>query len=412
MIRLPDSLERNYPYLVLAASMGMIFFASGVGQLLVVCLKAMAEEFGWPRSVPSLAFGLFLIGSGVGSILVGYWMDRRGLAKPALVAAVTIGGGSVAVAFVDNEWQLYLVFGVVLGLAGRSAVYSPMITNAMHWFNTRRGMAIGIVSAAEPLSGAVWPPIINFLQETIGWRYTFVAFGLLAWAVMLPLSLVFRRLPPDQPLGPVARKGGQVAPPEIKTFSQANIQLILCVAVVFCCMPMAMPLVHIVSHVSDICGVPARGAEMLSLTLFAGFISRALLLGRLTERFGALVTLFIFSSIQIVGLLLMAYVSEIAALYIISIIFGVGYAGVLPCYPVIVREFLPAHQAGQRSATVIVFGAVGMAVGGWLAGHIFDVTGGYAAAFLVGAGANLLNLAIVAMLIRQNLRGCLAPVPL
>jgi MFS family permease len=174
---------------------------------------------------------------------------------------------------------------------------------------------------------------------------------------------------------------------------------------------MAMPLAHLVSHVGDIYGVPARGAEMLSLTLFAGFVSRALLLGRMTERFGGLRSLFIFSMGQIIGLLLIADVSDLAALYVISIIFGLGYGGVLPCYPVIVREYLPAHQAGRRSATVIVFGAIGMALGGWLAGYIFDVTGGYAVAFLVGAGANFLNLAIIAIMIRQKMLGRLTPVP-
>ena len=407
MPSLPDALERNYPYLVLAASVGMIVFASGVGQLLVVCLTAIAEEFGWPRTVPSAAWGMFLIGSGFSGILMGHWMDRRGMARPALLGAVMLGAGAVAVAFVQSAWQLYLVFGLILGFAGRGPLYAPLLANASHWFNHRRGMAIGIVSAGEPLSGAIWPPVIYYLQEAIGWRYTFVLFGLCAWAVMLPLSLVFRRRPPVPAIA--VRPAASVPQPGARpALSHARIQAVLCAAVVCCCLPMAMPLVHLVAHVGDICGEPARGAEMLSITLLTSFISRGYLLGKLTERIGGLGTLFVFSSIQVSGLLLMAYVTDLAALYVVAILFGIGYGGVLPNYPVIVREYLPGSEAGRRSATVVVFGSFGMAIGGWLAGRVFDVTGGYAVAFLIGVGFNLLNLAIVALLIRQKMLGRLS----
>lgn len=146
----------------------------------------------------------------------------------------------------------------------------------------------------------------------------------------------------------------------------------------------------------------ARGAEILSLTLVAGSLSSLIGVGYLGKRYGGLVTILFFSSTQALFLAMLAFVDILSGIYIVAMMFGFGYGGVLPCYPIIVREHLPPAEAGRRTATVILFAGGGMAVGSWLGGAIFDMLGSYTMAFLIGAGFNAGNLAIITMLILKT----------
>jgi MFS family permease len=165
---------------------------------------------------------------------------------------------------------------------------------------------------------------------------------------------------------------------------------------------MSLPLGHIVAYASDLGHPLARGAEMLSLILAASFFSRVFGGGMIVDRFGGLRALFVFSALQALGLGLYALVESLLGLYLVSALFGFGYGGINMCYPSIIRQYLPAAEAGRRTGTVVLFGAIGMAIGGWLGGQMFDLTGGYAPAFVTGFAFNLGNLAVVCCLIRLS----------
>ncbi|MDP6708843.1 MAG: MFS transporter [Alphaproteobacteria bacterium] len=397
-----------YRHVMLAASVLLFLVGMGGMFLLVVALKPMALDFGWPRTVPSLAFSLQFIGGGTGGILMGYWMDRAGAGRPAILGAIMLGTGTMLASRVDNMWELYLIYGVMLGFLGQSTLFTPLMTNVTLWFRENRGMALGIVASGQSIAGVVWPPVFRYFNDAIGWRETFFWYGALVLATMLPLSLLLQRRPPlpelMRPAGEVPAKTarGRRRPglAALGGISPNRLQLALCTAIVGCCVAMSLPLGHIVAHTSDL-GFPlARGAEMLSLILGGSFLSRAFGGFMIIDRFGGLRSLFVFSGLQAAGMGLYAVVGDLVGLYLVSFLFGLGYGGINMCYPSIIRDFLPAGEAGRRMGLVTLFGAFGMAIGGWLGGFVFDLWGTYTPAFLIGMTFNVANLAIVLTLVR------------
>ena len=384
--RFAATLRRDHRYLVLAASMLIFTVGSGGLFILVVNLKPIAEEFLWPRTVPSLAYSLQFFGSGVGGLAMGWWVDRSGIGWPALLGAVMIGSGAMLTSRVSAEWQLYALYGVMMGLLGMATLFAPLMANIVRWFEHRRGLAIGIVSSGQSLAGAIWPPIFRYFSETYGWRTTFFWFGVFALSVMLPLAVVLGRNPPPAPATPPRRSeagtaGEEAAPPASSRFatglSAAALQGTLCVAIIGCCIAMAMPGAHLVTYATDLEHSSARAAEMLSVLLATSLVTRIVGVGLLADRFGGLRALFIFSSAQAVTLAAMTAVEGLVGLYLVAALFGLGFGGVIPCYPVIVREYLPVGEIGRRTAVVILFGTIGMALGSWLGGFVFDLTGSY-----------------------------------
>ena len=190
--------------------------------------------------------------------------------------------------------------------------------------------------------------------------------------------------------------------PERATLSPRGVQLALSTASIGCCVAMSLPLAHIVSHVSDLNYDPARGAEILSVMLACSAIASFFGVGYLGGRFGGLRALFVFSSVQALLLAALAFVESLPGLYVAAALFGLGYGGILPCYPVIVRELLPAAEAGRRTGLVLLCAGGGMALGSWLGGAVFDATGAYRAAFLIGVAFNIGNLTIIGSLIART----------
>ena len=320
-----------------------------------------------------------------------------------------MGLGAMLAAYVEYEWQLFLIYGVMLGLLGQATLYTPLMTNVTLWFHDKRGMSLGIVASGQSVAGVLWPPVFRYFNDTIGWRETFFWYGLFALLSMAPLALVLRRRPGAPGLegltsvvatATVSATPQRLPPPLLGRLSTRQLQGCLCAAIVGCCVAMSLPLGHIVAHTSDLGHSLARGAEMLSLILGASFFSRVFGGAMIVDRFGGLRALFVFSAFQAAGLGLYALVEGLLGLYLVSALFGFGYGGINMCYPSIIREYLPASEAGRRTGVVVLFGAIGMAIGGWLGGQVFDLTGGYAPAFLAGFAFNLGNLAVVSFLIR------------
>lgn len=404
-------IEANYRYIVVLASLGMMLIGTGSIFLLIVTLKPIAQDFGWPRSVPSFGYSLQYLGAGIGSIAMGHWFDRSGMGKPAVLGAVMIGSGLLVVSAMVNEWQFYIAYGVLIGLLGHATLYAPLMANIIRLFEVRRGMTAGVVASGQSIAGAVWPPIFRYFNDAVGWRETYFWFGIFVLATMLPLALVFwhRSASATAPKISTSRAtSGTVRPaaasaPEIDIgVSPLMLMTALCVAIVGCCISMALPLAQLVSHATDLGYSYARGAEMLALALLLSSVCRLGIIGPVADRMGGLKAMFVFSVLQTVTVGAFAFVDGIVTLYLVAALFGIGYGGILPVYPIVVREYLPVEGLGRCTATVILFGGIGMAIGGWFGGWVYDVTGDYAPAFIVGAAANAVNLAIIWALIRRT----------
>ena len=393
--RLSDS---RYAWIVVAASFLMLVLGNGALFLLVVSMKDIAASFGWPRSVPSFAYSLQFIGGGVGGIVMGWWLDRAGMGWPALVGAVMIGTGAVLVSMAANEWEFYLVYGLVIGLLGQAALYVPLVANATRWFVRRRGIAVGLVTSGQSVAGALWPPLFECGLATWGWRDTYLFYGVASMAVMVPLSLLLRRSP--RALAPSGTSADAIVPGQGPSpVGPRAMMVLLCIAIVGCCVSMSLPIAHIKSHATDVGIAPMEAASVLSVLLAASFVSRALVCGLMIEWIGALKTLFVFSFIQTATLGLLPFLEGSASLMITAAIFGLGFGGIAPTYPVIIRENLPAQWTGRCTGIVVLFGTLGMAIGGWIGGIGFDVTGSYHTPFLAGVAFNAINLVVIGYLI-------------
>ena len=391
--------------LVLVASLLFILIGTGSIYFIVVALKQIAADFGWPRAVPSIAYALQYAGAGIGGIFMGWCLDRRGMGIPAFVGASMIGLGGIATSFVTSPFELYVIYGAMLGFFGRSTLFAPLTANITRWFEHNRSFAVGVVGSGQGLAGMIWPQAFHHLIAAVGWRQAALYYGLFALATLLPLALILRQTPPaPAPRRPATFDGPVPPAPKRPPMTPRALQATLSTAAIGCCVAMSLPLAHIVSHVSDLGYDSARGAEILSLMLACSALASFFGVGFLGGRFGGLRAIFVFSSGQALLLATLAFVESLPGLYVAAALFGLGYGGILPCYPVIVRELLPAAEAGRRTGLVLLCAGAGMALGSWLGGAVFDATGTYRTAFLIGVAFNAGNLAIIASLILRTPR--------
>jgi MFS family permease len=400
----PDS---RYAWLRLCVSLALMTVGASGMYVVSVVIPAVQADFGVDRSAASMPYTAMMLGFGVGGILMGRLADRFGIVVPSAIGAIGLGLGFVAAGWAPGLTLFSFAHGALIGMLGTSSTFSPLVADTTLWFDKRRGIAVAVCASGNYVGGALWPPITQYFVETVGWRTTYVGIGVFCVATMLPLALLLRRRPPALPAvgaptaasqRPVAAGGVDFARP--LGMSPNALMTLLCIAGVSCCVAMAMPQVHIVAYCSDLGFGAARGAEMLSLMLGFGVVSR-LVSGWISDRIGGLRTLLLGSVMQGIALLLFLPFDGLASLYVISALFGLFQGGIVPSYALIVREHFPAAQAGARVGMVITATLLGMALGGWGSGAIFDATGSYDAAFVNGIAWNLLNVAIAVFLLRR-----------
>jgi MFS family permease len=377
----------------------MTIGGSGMYSVTVV-LPRIQEDFGVARADASLPYTVTMIGFGLGGVLMGRLADRFGVVVPVGLGALGLGVGFVAAGLAPNLWLFCAAQGVLIGLLGTSATFAPLVADTSQWFDRRRGIALAICMSGNYTAGAIWPPVMQYFIDSVGWRQTYIGMGIFCVASMLPLALVLRRRPPILVPVEAAHMTTGFAPAAVRPMgmSPGTVQALLCVAGVSCCVAMSMPQVHIVAYCGDLGFGAARGAEMLSLMLGLGVVSR-LASGWISDRIGGLHTLLLGSVLQGVALLLFLPFDGLVSLYVVSGLFGLFQGGIVPAYALIVRQHFSPTEAGARVGTVLMATLFGMALGGWMSGAVFDLTGSYRAAFVNGIGWNLLNVSIVLFLL-------------
>lgn len=391
--------ESTYAWLRLLAALGLMTLGGSGMYGIAVALAPVQAEFGVSRGDAALPYTLTMLGFGVGGILMGRLADRFGVVVPVMIGALGLGGGFVVAGLSGNLLHFALAHGFLIGFLGCSATFAPLVADTSLWFNRRRGIAVAICASGNYLAGAVWPPILQYSFDTVGWRATYVGTGIFCTAAMLLLALALRRRPPALEASFQARSFVKTERPP--GLAPNTLMVLLVIAGVACCVAMSMPQVHIVAYCGDLGYGAARGAEMLSLMLGFGIVSR-LASGWICDRIGGLRTLLLGSALQGIALVLFLPFDGLASLYIVSAMFGLFQGGIVPSYAIIVREHFAPREAGVRTGIVLMATLFGMAFGGWVSGAIFDATGSYRAAFVHGIGWNLLNLTIAILLLRRS----------
>ena len=373
----------------------------GVGMWsVVVALPAVQNEFGVARADASLPYTLTMICFGLAGIVMGRLSDRHGVMLPVMLGTLLLALGYLAAASAPSLGYYTLAQGILIG-AGSSATFAPLLAHTSLWFVRRRGLAVAIFASGNYLAGTLWPPVVEHFIRTAGWRPTYIGIALFCAVTMVPMALLLRKRPPVSD-ATAAGVPVQNPTPQSLGLSTNALQTLLVIAGVACCVAMSMPQVHLVAYCSDLGYGPARGAQMLSLMLACGIVSR-LVFGTICDRIGGLRTLLLGSVLQGVALVLFIPFDGLVSLYVISALFGLFQGGIVPSYAIIVREYFDRSQAGARVSLVITATLFGMALGGWLSGAIFDATGSYRAAFLNGIAWNALNVSIAAWLLRRSL---------
>lgn len=393
------AVESPYAWMRLAVSL-LLSTIGGVGMWsVVVALPAVQAEFGVARADASLPYTLTMIGFGFSSILLGRLADRFGIMVPIVVGTLAMGFGYAAAALAGNLWLYALAQGLLIG-TGSAATFAPLLAHVSLWFARRRGIAIAIFASGNYLAGTVWPPIVQHFIQSVGWRDAYFGIAAFCVASTLPLALLLRRPPPLQELELSKTRATSTARARNLGLSHGTLQTLLIIAGLCCCVAMSMPQVHLVAYCADLGYGAARGAQMLSLMLACGIVSR-LAFGFICDRIGGLRTLLLGSSLQGFALVLFLLFHGPVSLYVIAALFGLFQGGIVPSYAIIVRELFPAREAGARVGAVITATLFGMALGGWMSGAIFDLTGSYHAAFVNGLAWNLVNVSIAVFLLRR-----------
>lgn len=397
--RQPDS---SYAVMrLLCTILLMIIGACGMYTIPVV-MPAVEAEFAVARADASMPYTLTLLGFGIGGILMGKLTDRFGIMVPLLIGACSLLVGFLLAAWAPNIWVFTLAHGLMIGLLGSAPTFAPLMADTTMWFVKRRGIAVAVCASGNYLGGAIWSPVVEHFVAEVGWRQTYVGLAIVCFVVMGAMALCMRPRPPVVSTH-TQKKGGPVPSDRPFGLSTAMAQSLLGIAGVACCVAMAMPQVHIVAYCGGLGYGVARGAEMLSLMLLSGIVSR-LVSGIICDKIGGLKTLLLGSILQTVALALFLPFDSMASLYMISILFGLSQGGIVPAYAIIIREYFPVSGVGTRIGVVITCTLLGMALGGWLSGKIFDMTGSYDAAFMNGIAWNILNFSIILFLLRRASR--------
>jgi MFS family permease len=354
--------------------MGLVF---GAGWITSVALTEIAAEAGGSRSVPALATSLAWLGSGIGGVLMGRVANRFGTRPTVIGGAVMVGIG-LSISTLGPSGPLWIGHALFMGLLGIGAINAPMYIYISQWFDRRRGSALALISSGGYLAGALWPPLFERSISHFGWRQTMLLYGAFVIAAVVPLALIFLNAPPQA----VEQRGGSASPAatSFRVGLPPNLVFILiCMAAVLCCVPMAM----------------------LSVLLGTAFASRQVW-GAVSDRLGGLKTIFISSGAQALALAAFLFTQTEAGLFLVVGIFGLGFSAIIPAYALAVRDLFPVEDAYWRMPTVLLCTGFGMALGGWLAGYLYDYFGAYAPAFAAGVAANVLNFAIIGFLVSRQ----------
>ncbi|MEH6545776.1 MAG: MFS transporter [Sneathiella sp.] len=390
-------LDSKYSWLRLFISVMISVVGSAGMWIVVVVIPSVQSEFGVDRSDATLPFTAVMVGFAIGNLVLGRLVDRFGIVVPMVMAAILLTLGFALTSQATNIWSFAVYQGVFIGI-GSAAAFGPLIADISHWFEKRRGIAVAAAASGNYIAGAVWPFLLKDIIAADGWRDAYLIASLASLVIMLPMAFLLRRRIPAQTVDLGNTGSTHLSGLKFIQLSPRSLQILLGVAGVGCCVAMSMPQVHIVAYCADLGYGVAAGAGMLSIMLIGGIFSR-LASGMLADYIGGIRTILLGSFLQCMALFLYIPFDGLMSLYVVSLIFGLSQGGLVPGYALVVREYLPAKEAGERVGLVIMLTVVGMALGGWISGWIYDLTGSYQAAFVNGIAWNMLNMLIMAFLL-------------
>ena len=374
-----------------------VMVAMGFGAIvnMAVFLTPLATEFGWSRGELSVAYSLVTIGTGVGGILMGYFADRIPIRIVALCGALVPALMLLGLSHLQSTRELY-VYHALMGLLGIGAIMAPLNTVASLWMPRNPGLAIGVVSAGGAFGQGVVPFVARHLVLIEGWRGAYFVMALVHLAIMLPLAFAIRNAPSAATAAAPSKPGNAYAMPRRALIGW------LCVAVLFCCVCMGTPIVHVASLGADRGLMQGEAAGLLTVMMLCGMAGR-IAFGKVADRLGSLQAYIAASAGQTALAFLFPAVAGRPGLYLLSGLFGFVFSGVMTSFILCAREYAGGERTALTIGIVMFFGWLGMAAGGWQGGLFYDLCGSYGTSFGNASLGGLANLLVLALLYRATL---------
>lgn len=393
--------EQSYGWVIVGVSTICLALGFGANVTVPVLVKPFELEFGWSRAAISMVYTALTIGAASGGLFWGSLSDKIGSKRIAIFGAVMLSGSLMLIGRQDQLWAIYALY-FVIGAFGFGCLFTPLLALSGLWFNRRVGLAIGIVTAGGAVGQAVAPVMFQAMISASNWRDAITYLGAGYLVVMVPLLLLLRP-PPVLATSPAQ-------------FTQSNSNLWgishritipwLATAGIFCCICMAVPIVHLVPLAIGLELSPETAVSLLATLMVAGTLGR-ICFGALADRIGALYAYFTASFTQTVMVFWFTQTESLIVLYVFSAFFGFGFAGVMTSLLICARETAPLRITGFATAVISTAGWIGMGIGGYQGGYFYDVTGNYTWSYGVAALSGVVNLSIVFCLIwyRRNRSG-------
>jgi MFS family permease len=377
-----------YRWVIVAAGGLLGCVAFGAMFALPVFLRPIAQETGWSITGVSTAMTIAFVTMAIGSIAWGSLSDRVGPRVVVLAGSVLLAASLAAASFTESLLAFQLIFGLLVGGA-TAAIFAPMMACVTGWFETRRSLAVSLVSAGMGMAPLTMSPLAAWLVTHNDWRTSMLVIAALVAAVMVPVAFLVRR-PPALAGNGAAPTAGQDGEPDM-TRGQALRSpqfMVLALTNFFCCATHSGPIFHTVSYAVT-CGIPLiLAVSIYSLEGLAGMGGRVAF-GLLGDRYGAKRILVIGLLVQAFGALAYLAARELTTFYTVAAIFGFIYAGVMPLYSVIARENFPLPMMGMVIGGMAMAGGLGMATGPVAGGLIYDEFASYSWLFIVSFGVGI-----------------------
>ena len=391
-----------YGYVIVLAA--FVILAVGIGGInsFGVFLEPLLVEFGWTRAVTSGAFSLGMLLLGLLSIVSGILADRFGPRLVLTAGGFFVGLGYLLMSQISGIWQLYLFYGVIMGI-GMSSVYVPSVSTIARWFVKRRGMMTGIALASIGAGTMIMPLLAGWLISSYGWRISFIAMGIIVLALMISATQFLRRDPQSRGQLPdgsteVGQESSNLEDSGLSLREAIHTRQLWMLGAIFLCLGFSAYAIitHIVIHATDL-GIPVTSAVNI-LAIIGGLnIAGRIVIGGAADRIGSRRALIIGIVLLSISLLWLLIAKELWMLYLFAAIFGFTHAVLVLLSPVVAELFgLSSHGVimGFTDASC----TIGVAIGPVLAGYIFDVTGSYQLGFLIVAAVSFIGLILALFL--------------
>jgi len=389
--RILHQTDSAYSWAVAVATLMLASLSFGAVTSVPILFAPIARDFGWSHGRVASIHTLTMLCAGVGSIILGRLLDRRGFFGIALCGALGTGVGLMLASRATSLWQMYLAYGLLVGGLGQGAFFSPLAAAVTHWFERHRSLAVAIALSGQSVGGLLVPPLLRVAAEHVGWRDALLWYGALCCVGMLAAAALYAPAPPARALGAAgatalargaAERGGR--------------SILLLGATLWCANTATFGIAgHMVAYGEDV-GLAPAAAGLLMATLFGITLFSRLGVGHWLARGGIYRMLLAMSLLHMTGAWLVLAASTPLQLVLAVTVVGLGFGGYLPAYGSLVRSMFPTAQAGRRLSELYFMGFLGAGSGTWIVGALRDLRGGsfdggfLAMALLATAGGTLL----------------------